>query len=112
MSQETENSAPPPPPISQAEIDAANARHRAVVENIVESIELAIEQGQQLRKIKNRMSNEQWTALIGKYPDTPSAFDFSDSKVRQYLLADERDDDMGTLLGSDPELWLADILES
>jgi hypothetical protein len=113
VSQETKSSAPlPEPRISQDEIDALNARNRAFVESIKEAIELAIEQGQQLRKIKNRMSNEQWTALIGKYPDTPSAFDFSDSKVRQYLLADERDDDMGTLLGSDPELWLADILES
>ena len=112
MSQETKSSAPPPPPISQTEVDALNARDRAFINSIKKAIELAIEQGQQLRKIKNRMSNEQWTALIGKYPDTPSAFDFSDSKVRQYLLADERDDDMGTLLGSDPELWLADILES
>ena len=58
------------------------------------------------------MSDEEWTALIGKGPGFPSAFRFSDSKVRQYLLADERDDDRGTLLGSDPELWLADILES
>jgi hypothetical protein len=112
MSQETESSAPPPPPISQREVDALNARDRAFVESIKEAIELAIEQGQQLRKIKNRMSDEQWTALIEKVPGTPSAFRFSDSKVRQYLLADERDDDMGTLLGSDPELWLADILES
>ena len=103
MSQETKSSAPPPPRISQREIDALNARHRAFVESIKEAIELAIEQGQQLRKIKNRMSDEQWTALIEKVPGTPSAFRFSDSKVRQYLLADERDDDMGTLLGSDPE---------
>jgi hypothetical protein len=58
------------------------------------------------------MSDEEWTALIGKGPGTPSAFRFSVYKVQQYLLADERDDESGTLLGSDPELWLADILES
>jgi hypothetical protein len=83
MSQETENSAPPPPPISQAEIDAANARHRAVVENIVESIELAIEQGQVLKEINNLTSDKEWTALIEKVPGIPSAYRFSVSDVRK-----------------------------
>jgi hypothetical protein len=112
MSQETKSSAPPPPPISQTEVDALNARDRAFINSIKKAIELAIEQGQQLRKIKKRMSDEQWTALLGKYPGTPSAFRFGDSMIRKYLLADEKDDDMVTLLGSDPLLWLADILES
>ena len=112
MSQETKSSAPPPPPISQAEIDALNARDCAFVESILEAIKLAIEQGQELKKIKNRMSDEEWTALIEKVPGIRSAFRFSVSEVRQYLLAAERDDDSDTLLGSDPELWLAKILVS
>jgi hypothetical protein len=55
--QETKSSAPPPPPISQREIDALNASHRAFVEKIVEAIEKAIEQGQELKEI-NRMCDE------------------------------------------------------
>ena len=83
MSQETKSSAPPPPPISQREVDALNARDRAFVESIKEAIELAIEQGQQLRKIKKRMSDEQWTALIEKVPGIPFAYRLSVSEVRK-----------------------------
>ena len=83
MSQETKSSAPPPSPILQAKIDAANASHRALVENIVESIEKAIEQGQVLKEINNLTSDEEWTALIEEVPGTPSAYRFSVSEVRK-----------------------------
>ena len=82
MSQETKSSAPPPPRISQREIDALNASHRALVEKIVEAIEAAIEQGQELKEI-NRMCDEEWTALIEKVSGIPSAFRFSVSEVRK-----------------------------
>jgi hypothetical protein len=84
MSQETESSAPPPPPqIPQAKIDALNARHRALVDSIVEVIEQAIERGQELKEINNRMSDKEWTALIEKVPGIPFAFRFSVSEVRK-----------------------------
>jgi hypothetical protein len=113
MSQETKSSAPPPPPpIPQAEIDALNARHRAFVESMLEAFELAIEQGQQLKKIKDRMSDEEWTALIGKGPGTPSAFRIGVPEVEKYLLAGQEDEDTERRKGDYPLEWLAEIWAS
>jgi hypothetical protein len=83
MSQETESSAPLPPPSLQAKIDAVNASHRAFVRNILKAIELAIEHGQELKEVNDRMSDEEWTAPIEKVPGIPSAFRFSVSEVRK-----------------------------
>ena len=83
MSQETESSAPLPPPSLQAKIDAVNASHRAFVESIVKNIEKAIEQGQELKEINNRMSDKEWTDPIEKIPGIPSAYRFSVSEVRK-----------------------------
>jgi hypothetical protein len=83
MSQETESSAPLPPPSLQAKIDAVNASHRAFVESIVKNIEKAIKQGQELEEINNRMSDKEWTALIEKVPGIPTAYRFSVSEVRK-----------------------------
>ena len=83
VSQETESSAPPPPPSLQAQIDALNASHRAFVESIVKNIEKAIEQGQELKEINNRMSDKEWTDPIEKIPGIPSAYRFSVSEVRK-----------------------------
>jgi hypothetical protein len=83
VSQETKSSAPPPPPTLQARIDALNASHRAFVESIVENIEKAIEQGQELKEINNRMSDKEWTDPIEKIPGIPSAYRFSVSEVRK-----------------------------
>jgi len=110
--QETERSAPPPPPIPQAEIDALNARHCEFVGNMREAFKLLIEQGRELKKIKDRISDEEWTALMEKGPSDPSAFCFDHPEVRKYLLAGEEDEDTERRIGSYPLEWLAEIWAS
>jgi hypothetical protein len=108
--QETKGSAPPP--IPQAEIDTLNDRHHAFTENMLEAFELLVEQGQQLQKIKDRISDEEWTALIGKGPGTRSAFHFGLPEVRQYLLAGQEDEDTERRKRDYPLEWLAEIWAS
>ena len=79
---------------------------------MLEAIELAIKQGQELKKIKDRISDEEWTALIEKVPGIPSTFRFSVSEVRKYLLAGQEDEDTERRIGSYPLEWLAEIWAS
>jgi len=110
--QETKSSAPSPPPIPQAEIDALNTRHHEFVGNMREAVELAIEQGRELKKIKDRISDEEWTALIDQAPSNPSAFRFDFVEVRKYLEAGQEDEDTERRIGSYPLEWLAQIWAS
>ena len=112
MSQETKSSAPPPPPIPQAEIDALNARHGAFEQSMLDAFETAIEQGRELKKIKDRISDAEWTALVEKVRGIPSHFHFGLSEVDKYLLAGQEDEDTERRIGSYPLEWLAQIWAS
>jgi hypothetical protein len=110
--QETKSSTPPPPPISEAEIDALNARHREFIGNMREAFELLIEQGRELKKIKDRISAEEWTALFGSHISFPSAFNFPVYEAKKYLVAGEEDEDTQRRIEDYPLEWLAEIWAS
>jgi hypothetical protein len=77
-----------------------------------DAIETAIEQGRELKKIKDRISDEEWTALIDQAPSIPSAFRFDFVDVRKYLEAGQEDEDTERRIGSYPLEWLAQIWAS